>query len=122
MSPQRIQRRRTRGWTMPKGAIAVSRPSEFANPFRITVGTEAKTGKRIHMVEGTNNVWICDSKEHAHEVATALFDLWAQHPAQRTWRNRARLMLRGHDLACWCGLDVDCHGDPLLLIVSQPLE
>jgi len=30
----RIQRRRTKGWKMPKGAISVCRPGPFGNPFK----------------------------------------------------------------------------------------
>lgn len=33
MSPQRIQRKRTRGWRMPEGAVYVGRGSKFGNPF-----------------------------------------------------------------------------------------
>ena len=31
--PVRIQRQRTKGWRKPKGAICVSRPSRWGNPF-----------------------------------------------------------------------------------------
>ncbi|WP_342394587.1 DUF4326 domain-containing protein [Prescottella agglutinans] len=33
--PQRIQRRRTRGWRMPEGAVYVGRPSGWGNPFKV---------------------------------------------------------------------------------------
>lgn len=33
MSPQRIQRKRTRGWRMPEGAVYVGRPTKWGNPF-----------------------------------------------------------------------------------------
>nr|WP_268825129.1 DUF4326 domain-containing protein [Mycobacteroides chelonae] len=36
--PERIQLRRTRGWRKPEGAIVVSRPSRWGNPFRIYHG------------------------------------------------------------------------------------
>ena len=31
--PERIQRRRTRGWTMPPGAVYVGRPTRWGNPW-----------------------------------------------------------------------------------------
>jgi hypothetical protein len=31
--PLRVQRRRTKGWEMPDGAIYVGRPTMFGNPF-----------------------------------------------------------------------------------------
>jgi hypothetical protein len=33
MPPQRIQRRRSAGWTMPEGAVYVGRPGRWGNPF-----------------------------------------------------------------------------------------
>ncbi|MFA4050644.1 DUF4326 domain-containing protein [Mycobacteroides chelonae] len=33
--PERIQLHRTKGWRKPEGAIVVSRPSRWGNPFRI---------------------------------------------------------------------------------------
>ena len=32
-TPQRIQRKRARGWRMPEGAVYVGRPSRWGNPF-----------------------------------------------------------------------------------------
>lgn len=32
--PKRIQLRRTKGWRKPVGAVVVSRPSVWGNPFR----------------------------------------------------------------------------------------
>lgn len=31
--PRRIQRRRTKGWRMPEGAVYVGRPTRWGNPF-----------------------------------------------------------------------------------------
>ena len=33
--PKRIQRKRTKGWRMPAGAVYVSRPSKWGNPFTV---------------------------------------------------------------------------------------
>ncbi len=33
MSPQRIQRKRTKGWRMPEGAVYVGRPTKWGNPY-----------------------------------------------------------------------------------------
>ena len=33
-APKRIQRKRTRGWRMPEGAVYVGRGSRWGNPFR----------------------------------------------------------------------------------------
>lgn len=34
-APKRIQRKRTKGWKMPEGAVYVGRPSEWGNPYRV---------------------------------------------------------------------------------------
>lgn len=31
--PQRIQRKRTKGWKMPDGAVYVGRPTKWGNPY-----------------------------------------------------------------------------------------
>lgn len=36
--PRRIQRKRTRGWRMPEGAVYVGRPSRWGNPFSVHRG------------------------------------------------------------------------------------
>ena len=33
-APKRIQRKRTKGWRMPEGAVYVGRGSRWGNPFR----------------------------------------------------------------------------------------
>ena len=33
--PERIQRKRTKGWRMPVGAVYVGRPTKWGNPFPI---------------------------------------------------------------------------------------
>lgn len=33
--PERIQRRRTVGWRMPKGAVYVGRPTRWGNPYAV---------------------------------------------------------------------------------------
>ena len=34
-APKRIQRKRTRGWRLPEGAVAVTRPTFWGNPFPV---------------------------------------------------------------------------------------
>lgn len=39
-APKRIQRRRTKGWRMPEGAVYVGRPSLWGNPFPVDGDTQ----------------------------------------------------------------------------------
>lgn len=126
--PARIQRRRTKGWrledatTNPLGAVIVSRPSRFGNPFTI------KDAKEWAGAETT---------EQAREVCTTAFrswlrgnsDYWMGPKADAT---RERILadlhlLRGKDLACTCplpepGQPDHCHAAVLLQLANQETQ
>lgn len=129
MTPQRIQRKRTKGWRMPEGAIYVGRPSRWGNPFRIYHG---------HTLIGPTWFRACESWRHINaEDCTAGYVTVAPGPMpiQDAVDQFALLMnvrrrdesdrldewlapLRGHDLACWCPLDQPCHADVLLALAN----
>lgn len=115
MSPQRIQLRRTKGWRKPTGAIVVSRPTKWGNPFTISGAIEAG--------------W-CDNEADAREFAVEVFEDWLNKgvlsdwwcisaAAQNEFMREKIGFLRGHDLACWCRLDQPCHGDVLLQLANR---
>jgi hypothetical protein len=84
--PKRIQLRRTKGWRKPEGAIVVSRPSQWGNPFPTAdLFRSWLTGYMTH--------WYPERREVL---------IWSMQ------------VLNGHDLACWCPLDKPCHADVLL--------
>jgi len=100
--PVRIQRKRTKGWRMPAGAICVTRPGPYGNRWKI--GDEVfsrKTGKMFTIETAAQAVAIFrqDLIEHLLDPQT--------RPAIR-----AKLAeLRDHDLACWCVLSQPCHAN-----------
>lgn len=105
MSPQRIQRKRTKGWRMPEGAVYVGRPTKWGNPFRVgsmLVLTGKKAGQKID-AEGVVQ-FFRHSIEHASKYAA---------------RDTIRTELAGRDLVCWCPLDAPCHADVLLDIANK---
>lgn len=97
--PKRIQRKRTKGWRMPDGAIYVGRPSIYGNPWSLT---------------------------DYGEYSINLFRRWLTGQMRLTGelrRSRERLLegldaLRGKDLACWCPEGSPCHADILLEIAN----
>ncbi|MFF6931541.1 DUF4326 domain-containing protein [Streptomyces californicus] len=120
-TPARIQRRRTKGWRAPAGAIYVGRGSRYGNPF--IVGSDA-----------TN-------REHA----TALYREWLENNSyevhaptitteqrQEMDDRRDRLItdaptLAGQNLMCWCPLPAPgepdhCHAAVLLQLANAPKE
>lgn len=93
MKPKRVQRKRTKGWRMPEGAVYVGRPTKWGNAFM--VGGESPYGGRI---------WDrADAVNH-----------YRSHWQGYILDTEAALELRGKDLACWCPLDEPCHADVLL--------
>lgn len=94
-APVRIQRKRSKGWRMPEGAVYVGRGSMWGNVYRIG---------EIEKVNG---------QPITPERAVALFRDWVE-PHHATIQDG----LRGRDLACWCPLDQPCHADVLLEIAN----
>lgn len=92
--PKRIQRRRTKGWRMPPGAIYVGRSTKWGNPFRVGID-----GSAAECVE-----------QYAERIAG---NIWTE-PNARSIREE----LAGEDLACWCSLDQPCHADVLLRLAN----
>ena len=89
--PKRIQRKRTKGWRMPKGAIYVGRPTDFGNPHSLIGSTP--------------------------EIATKLFE---EHLLSEPGLSELAIKkLRGKDLACFCPLNQACHADILLRYVNR---
>jgi len=98
-APVRIQRKRTKGWRMPEGAVYVGRPTMWGN--RWTIGTWSNDlGRKVETID------------EAIDLYRRL--MWPD-PHHKAW---ARENLRGHDLVCWCALDRPCHAAVLLEIAN----
>jgi hypothetical protein len=91
---ERIQRKRTKGWRMPDGAVSVSRPGKWGNPFKIEEGLTAQGAVnlfRSYLLNGMLSFTVDD----------------------------VRRELKGKNLACWCRPDGVCHADVLLEIANS---
>lgn len=103
----RIQRKRSKGWKMPEGAVYVGRPTKWGNPYRVGMwlNYEATEAVRDFRNWASGN-YTCNGTAwgngHGKEMAKA-----------------AAVELRGKDLACWCPLDQPCHADVLLEIANS---
>ena len=121
-TPHRVQRRRSRGWELPPDTVIVTRPSEWGNPFRISKATEIspEKGKISWTVESDSSAWFFAAKEAAQFAAVQLFRARvAEARGNDRYRERARLVLKGKNLACWCRADQPCHADVLLELVNS---
>ena len=116
---KRIQRKRTKGWRMPDGAVYVGRPTKWGNPFSIggyfTVGNGR--GKIGFAWLQALSFEYADSNFALIETAKQAVDYYRRYVTNYPPRDIKEL--RGKDLACWCALDQPCHADVLLEIANE---
>jgi len=112
---KRIQRRRTKGWKMPEGAIYVGRPTKWGNPFVISKDVAIPPIPEPMWAVRFNNRLLVrfDGRELAAADAVDRYRLLARE------LRMSAVELRGKDLACWCPLDQPCHADVLLEIANS---
>lgn len=105
--PERIQRKRTKGWKMPENTVSVTRPGKWGNPYK--VGEVAinpyYVDERDFQVRVTPENCLLFFEAH-------VLDKMAEQP---NWLEP----LRGKDLACWCKPGQPCHADILLKLANQ---
>lgn len=133
--PERLQRRRTAGWTAPldsegRRPVYVGRGSRFGNPFAVgalyanrTAFHDAPVVARDGREEGVHEhaalfgwpAWtetIAPVRDRAHAV-----ELFRAHVAyfDDNWDPEViRRDLAGRNLMCWCPANQPCHADVLL--------
>jgi hypothetical protein len=98
MSPQRLQRKRSKGWRKPAGAIYVGRPTRWGNRWQAGDGVVDTPKQAVRAFE-----MACQRSRLDDPV-------WFEH-----WLKP----LRGHDLLCWCPPGTPCHGDVLLRLANE---
>lgn len=106
--PQRIQRKRSKGWRLPDGAAIVDRMTKWGNPFIVNPGYKPGSGNPQF---GMNVPTVEDAIECYRlyvlcQIECGVLDI-----------NE----LRGKDLACWCKIGQPCHADVLLEIANGDL-
>lgn len=123
--PERIQRKRTAGWTAPLDAnglppIYVGRPSMYANPFRI-VREHGLWIVRIDPADGVRGRLVGEypTKLLARVASTTEFEAQFHTPGGAEQAEFLAQRLHGRSLMCWCELpepgEIDwCHGRILM--------
>lgn len=123
--PARIQRKRTRGWRMPAGAVYVGRPSPWGNTAKAGDCGECRWGPH----DGDHSPMTPADAVAEYGI---LWEALAQSEASiaRMTSEEIRLTgvsgltvdlfedIRGRDLACWCPLGQPCHADVLLELAN----
>jgi hypothetical protein len=119
VSPQRIQLRRTKGWRKPTGAVVVSRPSRWGNPYRWqnVPATHEVDGETFAVSDVERRRWAVLFFRAQIEDGMGILPA----PSMEEVRNE----LAGKDLACWCpltqpdGRPMPCHADVLLELANR---
>lgn len=113
-TPERIQRRRIRGWRMPEGARYVGRGSEWGNPYVVgelaIIETPSVYVPRAARVRAN----YCYGPVITPEIAVLLHRVWLADRLEE----QIRAEMAGQDLVCWCALDAPCHADTYLEIAN----
>ncbi|MEV6014691.1 DUF4326 domain-containing protein [Streptomyces sp. NPDC051997] len=129
--PRRIQRRRTKGWRAPHGAVYVGRGSRWGNPctqIRMPAldGSEWEREGRLGKTSGQHHAFVHPDKtvtwhlvqDATREQAVEMFRRWlTEAPSLAA---AVREQLAGRDLMCWCPPGQPCHADVLLEIANPP--
>ena len=116
--PERIQRKRTRGWKMPEGAVYVGRPTKWGNKYR--AGDSAKN-LGIGILFDTGLIEAVQA-DHDHKItveeAVLLYRFYIIDRIQKNRHYYNIERLKGKDLACWCKPGDICHADVLLELAN----
>lgn len=103
--PKRIQRKRTKGWRMPEGALYVGRPTRWGNPFIV--------GRLYENYAVPELTFVCTMDNALEMFRHYCEGLLIADPGHFT-------PLAGKDLACFCKEGAPCHADILLRLANQP--
>ena len=91
--PKRIQRKRTKSWRKPEGAVYVGRPTKWGNPY-----IAVESGR-------AGGVWLYEEDLLSGRLHFTVEDVKRE--------------MRGKDLMCWCKLGDLCHADVLLRVANS---
>ncbi len=94
--PQRIQRKRTKGWRMPANTVYVGRPTKWGNPYKV------------------GDKFMFDIIDRS----SAVYPLFESYIYQKL-KTLDIKELQGKNLACWCPLDKPCHADILIKLANK---
>jgi hypothetical protein len=105
--PQRIHRRRTRGWRLPANTVCVGRPSVWGNPF---TPLDRSWGHHFAVVSAFGTALSLRAQGKPHSLP-------GDYPSDEA----IRAALAGKNLACWCPPVLPCHAAVLLTIANPDL-
>lgn len=137
-TPQRIQRKREKGWKMPPNTIYVGRGSKWGNPFRVVQYSDGRWAVKCEDDDRQAEILttVCraayDTKQEAQADAVTCYRMLIDpffhgchlHEFWRSIANTSEIIaiLKGKNLACWCAPGEPCHADFLLQVANANPE
>lgn len=106
----RIQLSRAKGWRLPAGALVVDRRSPWGNPWPVGKPVDGV----VVMVDGQLLPY-----RPTREQSIAMYRRWLAEQILNRGGDFLRPVLRAHQLACWCPLDLPCHADVLIEVSHE---
>ena len=94
--PNRLQRKRSRGWRMPENAVYVGRPTRWGNPYPVEAFGREEAMRRFRL--------LFERKAQCLSTEFPVPDI---------------AELKGKNLACWCREDLACHADILIELANK---
>lgn len=124
--PRRVQLSRRAGWRKPEGAVVVSRPGRWGNPFEVTKGATNWYVYEPNSRQQFDELGSLTARAEAQEFAVSLYAAWlkgnvfaAELEQRRRWILDNLGALAGKDLCCWCAAGTPCHADVLLALSAE---
>lgn len=103
MVPQRVQRKRTKGWKLPPETICVDRSTQWGNPFKVGDLIDSLTGETLDAARAVE-LFRGAIRTRSPLLGFNIYELWK---------------LRGKNLACYCAAGEPCHADVLLELAND---
>lgn len=124
--PRRIQLSRAKGWRKPEGAVVVSRPGRWGNPFEVTKGNVGWYIYEPHSRQQFDELGSLTTRAEAQDFAVHLYAAWlkgdlfaAELELRRRWILDNLGALASKSLCCWCAEGTACHADVLLGLAAE---
>lgn len=124
--PRRIQLSRRAGWRKPEGAVVVSRPGRWGNPFEATKGSVGWYIYEPQSRQQFKELGSLKTRAEAQACAVSLYTAWlkgdlfaAELELRRRWILEHLGELVGRSLCCWCPDGTACHADVLLALSAE---
>lgn len=117
IAPVRMRLSRAKGFNLQAASLAlnglpavnVARPGPLGNPFIVGEDGDRPECVRLFRKLSEGRLTISSAKASV-ESQRLVVNYLAEHFKA----------LRNRNVACWCGLDAQCHGDVVLALVNRP--